>query len=47
MAIAGFQAFVKVDKGAVGPKLLPDLFAGYDFSRPLEQHGQEVERLNL
>ena len=41
------QPMLEVDERAVGPQPAPELVAGQHFSRPLEQHRQQLERLVL
>ena len=41
------QPMLEVDERAVGPQPVPELLAGQHFSRPLEQHRQQLERLVL
>ena len=41
------QPVLEVDERAVRPQPLPELVAGQHLAGPLEQHGQQLERLVL
>ena len=41
------ETVFEVDERAIRPKVLPDLFAADNFTRPLQQKNQDPERLIL
>jgi len=41
------DAVLEIDEGILRPELLPDLFAGHQFARALQQHGQDLEGLTM
>jgi len=44
---ARVQALVKLDRGALAPKILPEFLAGNQFPRTGNKQQQEPERLRL